>query len=41
LSGALADLTEEIEKTVKELPRDPEIIALYKKLADGGQLPPR
>jgi hypothetical protein len=30
-----------VEKAIKELPRDPEVIALYKKLADGGPLPPR
>jgi hypothetical protein len=32
---------EEVEKAVRELPRDAEVIALYKKLADGGSLPPR
>ena len=32
---------EEVEKAIKELPRDPEVIALYKKLADSGPLPPR
>ncbi len=32
---------EEVEKAVKELPRDSEVIALYKKLADAGALPPR
>jgi hypothetical protein len=32
---------EEVEKAVRELPRDAEVIALYKKLADGGALPPR
>ena len=32
---------EEVEKAVKELPRDAEVIALYKKLADGGPLPSR
>ena len=32
---------EEVEKAVRELPRDPEVIALYKQLADGGPLPPR
>lgn len=32
---------EEVEKAVRELPRDPEVIALYKKLADAGTLPPR
>ena len=32
---------EEVEKAVRELPRDAEVIALYKKLADAGALPPR
>lgn len=32
---------EEVERAIKELPRDPEVIALYKKLADSGPLPPR
>jgi tripartite-type tricarboxylate transporter receptor subunit TctC len=32
---------EEVEKAVRELPRDPEVIGLYKKLADAGALPPR
>ena len=32
---------EEVEKAIKELPRDPEVIALYKKLAEAGALPPR
>jgi tripartite-type tricarboxylate transporter receptor subunit TctC len=32
---------EEVEKAIKELPRDTEVIALYKKLADSGPLPPR
>lgn len=32
---------EEVEKAVRELPRDAEVIALYKKLADSGALPPR
>jgi tripartite-type tricarboxylate transporter receptor subunit TctC len=32
---------EEVEKAVRELPRDPEVIALYKQLADGGPLPLR
>ncbi|MGH7926881.1 MAG: hypothetical protein ACREQV_03705 [Candidatus Binatia bacterium] len=31
---------EEVERAVKELPRNPEVIALYKKLADAGPLPP-
>jgi tripartite-type tricarboxylate transporter receptor subunit TctC len=30
---------EEVERSVKELPRDPEVVALYKKLADAGPLP--
>jgi len=32
---------EEVEKAVRELPRDAEVIALYKKLADPGPLLPR
>jgi tripartite-type tricarboxylate transporter receptor subunit TctC len=32
---------EEVEKAVRELPRDPEVIALYKKLAEACPLPPR
>jgi tripartite-type tricarboxylate transporter receptor subunit TctC len=32
---------EEVEKAVRELPRDLEVIALYKKLAEAGTLPPR
>lgn len=28
-------------KAIRELPRAPEVIALYKKLADAGSLPPR
>jgi tripartite-type tricarboxylate transporter receptor subunit TctC len=32
---------EEVEKAIRELPRDPDIVALYKKLADQGTLPPR
>ena len=32
---------EEVQKAIRELPRDPEVIALYKKLADAGSLPPR
>ena len=32
---------EEVEKAVRELPRDPEVIALYKKLAESAPLPPR
>ena len=32
---------EEVQRSVKELPRDPEVIALYKKFADAGPLPAR
>lgn len=32
---------EELEAAIKELPRDPEIVALYKKIADQGPLPAR
>lgn len=32
---------EEVQKVVKELPRDAEAIALYKLYAEGGSLPPR
>jgi hypothetical protein len=32
---------EEVEKAIRELPRDAEVIALYKRLADSGPLPPR
>ena len=32
---------EEMETAIKELPRDPEIIALYKKIADQGPVPVR
>jgi hypothetical protein len=32
---------EDVEKAIKELPRDPEVIALYKKLAEAGPLPLR
>jgi len=32
---------EEVESAVRELPRDPEIVGLYKKMADGGPIPPR
>ena len=34
-------LPEEMEKLVKELPRDPEIIDLFKKINGAGPLPPR
>jgi tripartite-type tricarboxylate transporter receptor subunit TctC len=32
---------EELQSTIKALPRDPEIVGLYKKLAEDGPLPPR
>jgi hypothetical protein len=32
---------EDVQKLVKELPRDPEVIGLYKKLAEHEPLPPR
>lgn len=32
---------EAVEKAIRELPRDPEVVALYKKLADAGPLPAR
>ena len=42
MGGDPSPLTgEEMETAIRELPRDPEIVALYKKLADHGPLPPR
>jgi tripartite-type tricarboxylate transporter receptor subunit TctC len=32
---------EEVETAIRELPRAPEVVALYKKLAEHGPLPPR
>jgi hypothetical protein len=32
---------EELQAAIRELPRDPEIVALYKKMADHGPIPPR
>jgi tripartite-type tricarboxylate transporter receptor subunit TctC len=32
---------EEVEKAIRELPRDPEVISLYKTLAEAGPLPSR
>ena len=32
---------EDVQKVVKELPRDPEVIGFYKKLAEHEPLPPR
>jgi tripartite-type tricarboxylate transporter receptor subunit TctC len=34
-------MPDEMEKLVRELPRDPEIVALFKKINDAGPLPPR
>jgi hypothetical protein len=31
----------DMEKAIKELPRDGEIVELFKKIAGGGPLPPR
>ncbi|HZA56647.1 MAG TPA: hypothetical protein VE616_20555 [Candidatus Udaeobacter sp.] len=32
---------EEVQSAIKELPRDREIVALYKRLVEEGPLPPR
>lgn len=32
---------EQVEIAIRELPRDPEIVSLYKKMAEQGPLPPR
>ena len=32
---------EEVQTAIRELPRDPETVALYKKLAENGPMPPR
>ena len=42
MAGDPTPLTgEEVEAAIRELPRDPDIVALYKKIADQGPLPPR
>jgi tripartite-type tricarboxylate transporter receptor subunit TctC len=42
MSGDPTPLTgEEVERAIRELPRDPEIVSLYKKFADQGPIPPR
>jgi tripartite-type tricarboxylate transporter receptor subunit TctC len=42
MGSEAAPLTgEEVETAIRDLPRDPEIIALYKKLADHGPIPDR
>jgi tripartite-type tricarboxylate transporter receptor subunit TctC len=32
---------EEVQSAIKGLPRDPEIVGLYKRIAEGGPLPSR
>ncbi len=32
---------EEVEQAIKELPRDKEVVVLYKQMAGGGPLPAR
>jgi hypothetical protein len=34
-------MPDEMEKLIKELPRDPETVALFKKINDAGPLPAR
>ena len=34
-------MPEALEKTIKELPRDPEVVELFTKLAGADPLPPR
>ena len=34
-------MPDEMEKLIRELPRDPETVALFKKINDAGPLPPR
>jgi tripartite-type tricarboxylate transporter receptor subunit TctC len=42
MGGDPSPLTgEEVEASIRELPRDPEVIGLYKKMAEHGPLPPR
>ena len=42
MGGDPSPLTgEEVETAIRELPRDPETITLYKKMAEHGPLPPR
>ena len=42
MGGDPSPLTgEEVETSIKELPRDPEVIGLYKKMAEHGPLPSR
>ena len=39
--GSWLSTGEEVEKAIRELPRDPDVITLYKKFAEPGPLPPR
>ena len=41
--GQRADAShrEEVEISIRQLPRDPEVVGLYKKMAEHGPLPPR
>ena len=42
MAGEPTPLTgEEVESAMRALPRDPEIVGLYKKIAEHGPLPPR
>ena len=42
MAGDPTPLTgEEVEAAIRELPREPEVVGLYKKIADQGPLPPR
>jgi tripartite-type tricarboxylate transporter receptor subunit TctC len=42
MGGDPSPLTgEEVEASIRDLPRDPEVIGLYKKMAEHGPLPPR
>jgi tripartite-type tricarboxylate transporter receptor subunit TctC len=42
MGGEPSPLTgEEVETSIRQLPRDPEVIGMYKKMAEHGPLPPR
>ena len=42
MGGEPSPLTgEEVEASIRQLPRDPEVVGLYKKMAEHGPLPPR
>jgi hypothetical protein len=34
-------MPEELQKVIQEVPRDPEVVALFNKIAGGEQLPDR